>query len=55
MKTKVQHSTYTAFITGASSGIGYELTKLFAKNGYDLVLGARNNLQLEYIANRNAR
>jgi uncharacterized protein len=28
-------------ITGASSGIGYEMTKVFAKNGYDLVLVAR--------------
>ncbi|MBT2620105.1 SDR family oxidoreductase [Chryseobacterium sp. ISL-6] len=34
-------------ITGATSGIGYELAKLFAKNGYDLVIVARNHEELE--------
>jgi short-subunit dehydrogenase len=40
----------TALITGASSGIGYELSKIFAKNGYDLVLVSRNRQRLEVIA-----
>lgn len=33
--------TKTVLITGASSGIGYEMAKVFATNGYNLVLVAR--------------
>jgi hypothetical protein len=40
----------TALITGASSGIGYEFAKLFARNGYNLVLIARSNQKLMQIA-----
>jgi short-subunit dehydrogenase len=36
----------TALITGASSGIGLELAQIFAKNGVDLVLVARNTEKL---------
>ncbi|MDV0445341.1 Serine 3-dehydrogenase [Methanimicrococcus sp. At1] len=36
----------TALITGATGGIGRELSKIFAKNGYDLILTARNEEKL---------
>ncbi|GBD87949.1 D-beta-hydroxybutyrate dehydrogenase [bacterium BMS3Abin03] len=39
----------TALITGASSGIGYELAKIFAKDGYNLVLVARNEQKLNQL------
>ncbi|RCJ32029.1 short-chain dehydrogenase [Nostoc minutum NIES-26] len=40
----------TALITGASGGIGYELAKLFARDGYNLVLVARSEEKLTQIA-----
>ncbi|MDR2944453.1 MAG: SDR family oxidoreductase [Methanosarcinales archaeon] len=40
----------TALITGASSGFGYEFAKIFAANGYDLVLTARNQEKLKALA-----
>jgi len=39
-----------ALITGATSGIGYELAKLFAHNNYNLVLVARNEDNLKEVA-----
>ncbi|MFN4083418.1 MAG: SDR family NAD(P)-dependent oxidoreductase [Bacteroidia bacterium] len=39
----------TALITGASSGIGFELANIHAKNGGNLVLAARNIKKLEEI------
>ncbi len=49
MATAAKHK-YTALITGASGGIGYELAELFAQNGHDLVLVARSEEKLQQIA-----
>lgn len=43
------YSPKTALITGASSGIGLELAHLFARDGYRLVLLARNRNTLRQI------
>lgn len=43
METKNRH----ALVTGGTSGIGYELAKLFALEGYNLILVARNRETLE--------
>ena len=37
---------HTALITGASTGIGYELSKCFAADKHDLVLVARRKQKL---------
>jgi short-subunit dehydrogenase len=43
-------SPKTALITGASGGIGYELAKLFGRDGYNLVLVARSAETLNQLA-----
>jgi short-subunit dehydrogenase len=40
-----------ALITGATSGIGYELAKIFAENGYNLVIVSRTQEDLERVSN----
>jgi uncharacterized protein len=41
MSQNIQSNNQYVLITGASSGIGYEMAKTFANNGYNLVLVAR--------------
>jgi short-subunit dehydrogenase len=41
-------NTY-ALVTGATSGIGYELAKLFAKDGYNIIAVARTQSDLDKI------
>lgn len=50
MKNLMKRESRTVLITGATSGIGYELSKIFAQNGYNLVLVARNKEKLGQIA-----
>jgi short-subunit dehydrogenase len=42
-------SSQTALLTGASSGIGYELAKVFAQEGINLVLVARREALLHQV------
>ena len=42
--------TQFALITGGSTGIGYELASLFARDGYGLILVARDKARLESAA-----
>src|SRR3954469_1988185 len=48
METKNQ----TVLITGASSGIGYELAKLFARDNYHIIIVSRQMQKLYEVADR---
>ncbi len=47
----MNHSKYT-LITGASTGIGYELAHCFARAKHNVVLVARNEEKLSHLANK---
>jgi len=47
---RVRSANERVLVTGASGGIGYELAKLFARDGHNLVLVARNGSKLQQIA-----
>ena len=42
--------TRTALVTGASSGLGLEFSKLLARDGYNVVIVARDRQKLEQVA-----
>lgn len=43
-------NTKTALITGATTGIGHELARCFAKNGYNLFIVARTQEELDKVS-----
>lgn len=51
MATNDEINVKTALITGASSGIGLQLARLFAQDGYRLILVSRTETDLQQIAN----
>ena len=40
----------SVLITGATTGIGYELAKLFARDKFDIIIIARNEVKLKETA-----
>ncbi|SRR5579885_1643738 len=52
MARKRRGDGQTALVTGASMGIGVDLAECFARDGYDLILAARNESALNDVAKR---
>jgi short-subunit dehydrogenase len=48
--TNMTNQNQTVLITGATSGIGLELARLFAADHYNMVLVSRNEERLNYVA-----
>lgn len=48
---KVNRNKYV-LITGATSGIGYEIARLFAKDSYNLILVARSSQRLQQVTDK---
>jgi short-subunit dehydrogenase len=46
----MENQSKTALITGGTSGIGKELARLFAKDGYNLIIVARDQAELDSTA-----
>lgn len=50
MTKKITAERETVLVTGGTQGIGLEFAKIFAKEGYDLILVARNEAKANQVA-----